>query len=126
MAKSKAQRLGEAIYTFLEILFIGLALWLLGLIGEMRAQEAYPYCGGTGSAIVGTWPAFSCTAYNDKCQIVVVPCSPAQRALIAFIGGHEVPTGNAAVSTRTPARKGTPFGAKGPGGSYNPKGTVAR
>ena len=35
MAKSKAQRLGEAIYTFLEILFLGLALWL-GKTGSFR------------------------------------------------------------------------------------------
>ena len=98
------------------LLLTFLIVWLFS--GVAGAQERYPYCGGTGVAIVGTWPAFSCTAYNDKCQIVVVPCSPAQRAIIAFIGGHEVPSGNAAVSTRTPARR--------TGGPYNPKATVAR
>ena len=105
-----------SLWTLIEFIAIAGTLFMLAMIGE--SQERYPNCGGTGVAIVGQWPAFSCTQYDDKCNIVVVPCSPAQRALIAFIGGHEVPTGNTAVSTRTPARR--------TGGGYSPKGTVSR
>ena len=64
------------------------------------------YCGGTGSAIVGHWPAFSCTIYDDKCQLVVVPCSPAQLSIIHFVGGHEIPARPTVDhSERTPVRR---------------------
>jgi hypothetical protein len=105
MTLSKAARFGGFLYQVLEFIIIAGVLWLLASIGE--SQERYPYCGGTGVAIVGHWPAYSCTTYDDKCQIVVIPCTAGQRAVIAFLGGHEIPVqGPVEVNTRAKARAG--------------------
>jgi hypothetical protein len=90
-ARRSPLSLDQVIGGTLLILLLIFGLLMLFLPSGMSGQTVPGYCGGTGVAIVGQWPAFSCTRYDASCHIVVVPCSAAQIAIIRFVGGYQIP-----------------------------------